>query len=287
MFDHIQDFHQPATVREAVKLLHDARGRARVLAGGTDLALLSDRSIRALVDVTRLGLDYIRRDGNAIVVGATCTMAALENSAVIRALGGGILAHAASTCGSQQIRNTATIGGNLAHGSPAADTATPLLAMDASVALQGRRGKRKLALADFFALPPKKRSNGDLLVEIMIPKPKGRTGWSFQKFGRTETDISLVNCAAGICIDRDGRCSFARIALGAVAPAPMRATKAEAILAGQPLTLELIARAAASARAEVQPLSDHRASADYRRELAEVLVRRALRECVKEAGCAL
>ncbi len=287
MFDHIQNFYQPATVREAVKLLHDAKGRARVLAGGTDLAVLSDRSIRALVDVTRLGLDHIRRDGDAIAIGATCTMSALESSPVIRALSGGILARAAATCGSQQIRNTATIGGNLANGSPAADTASPLLAMDAAVVLQGARGRRRRALSDYFLLPPKKRANGDLVIEIVVPKAKGRTGWSFQKFGRTETDISVVNCAAGIGLARDGRCSFVRIALGAVAPIPMRATKAEAALEGKNPTSELIARAAQVARGEVQPITDLRASADYRRELAEVLVRRALRECAEQAGCAL
>ena len=108
MFDHIQAFYQPRSVREAVRLLHSGPGR--VLAGGTDLALLRDRSIRFLVDLKHLGLDYIRRDGNGCDIGAACTMSALEHSPIVRGLASGILSRAAATCGSIQIRNLATIG---------------------------------------------------------------------------------------------------------------------------------------------------------------------------------
>ncbi|MGZ4838369.1 MAG: FAD binding domain-containing protein [Terriglobales bacterium] len=285
VFDHIQAFYQPTSVREAVRLLHGGRGR--VVAGGTDLALLRDRSIRFLVDVKHLGLDYIRRDGNGCDIGAACTMAEVENSPIVRGLAGGILARAAATCGSIQIRNLATIGGNLANGSPAADTATPLLAMDASVVLQNEKGRRRLTLQEFFALPQKQRVQGGLLVQIFVPKSKGRGGWSFQKFGRTETDISVVNCAGGLGVMRDGKVAWARLALGAVAPAPMRALKAEGLLVGQAITAELIERAAESVASEVQPISDQRASAEYRREISQVMARRALRECAQLAGCTL
>jgi len=285
VFDHIQAFHQPTSVREAVRLLH--RGGGRVVAGGTDLAVLRDRSIRFLLDITRLGLDHIRHDASGVTIGAGSTMAALERSAAVRRLAGGILSRAAATCGSIQIRNMATIGGNLAHGSPAADTATPLLAMDAMVVLQTERGRQRITLREFFALPQKRRINGGLLVEICIPKTKGRAGWSFQKFGRTETDIAVVNAAAGVGIAKDGSCAWARIALGAVAPTPMRAERAEALLVGQPITADAIEQAAESVAREVQPITDQRASAEYRRELSQVLARRALRECAVEAGCPL
>ena len=285
MFDHIQAFYQPKSVREAVRLLHSGSGR--VLAGGTDLALLRDRSVRFLVDVQHLGLDYIRRDGHGCDIGAACTMSALERSPIVRGLASGILARAAATCGSIQIRNMATVGGNLANGSPAADTATPLLAMDASVVVQTQSGRRRMTLREFFALPLKRRLNGGLLVQIFVPKNKGRAGWSFQKFGRTETDIAVVNVAAGLGIARDGTCAWSRIALGAVAPAPMRADQAEAVLVGKALTRALIDRAAESVAREVQPITDQRASAEYRREISQVLTRRALRECAQQAGCAL
>jgi CO/xanthine dehydrogenase FAD-binding subunit len=287
VFDHIQAFYQPTSVREAVRLLNSGKGQGRVVAGATDLALLRDRSIRFLVDITHLGLDHIRQDASGITIGAGLTMAALEHSTAVRRLANGILSRAAATCGSIQIRNTATVGGNLANGSPAADTATPLLAMDALIVLQAERGRRQITLREFFNLPQKRRVNGGLLVEICIPKSKGRSGWSFQKFGRTETDIAVVNAAAGLGIAKDGTCAWARIALGAVAPAPMRAEKAEALLAGKPITADQIDRAAESVAREVQPITDQRASAEYRREISQVLARRALRECAKEAGCAL
>jgi aerobic carbon-monoxide dehydrogenase medium subunit len=285
VFDHIQAFYQPTSVREAVRLLRDRHSRA--VAGATDLALLRDRSIRFLVDITRLGLDAIHRDARGVTIGAGCTMAALERSAVVRGVAGGILARAAATCGSVQIRNVASVGGNLANGSPAADTATPLLAMDAVLVLQSERGQRRLTLCEFLALAPARRIHDGLLVEILIPKPKGRAGWSFQKFGRTETDIAIVNVAAGLGLARNGSCLWARLALGAVAPTPMRAEKAESLLVGKAITAELIERAAEEVAREVQPITDQRASAEYRRELSQVLARRALRECAANAGCRL
>ncbi len=285
MFDHIQAFYQPTSVREAVRLLQGGRGR--VVAGGTDLSQLQDRSIKFLVDVKRLGLDYIRRDANGCDIGAACTMAQIENSPIVRGLAGGILSQAAATCGSIQIRNLATIGGNLANGSPAADTATPLLAMDASVVLQNDRGRKRMTLQEFFAIPQRNRTNSGLLVQIFIPKSKGRGGWSFQKFGRTETDIAVVNCAAGLIVAKDGTCTGARIAMGAVSPAPMRAMKAETMLLGKAITGESIEHAAESVAREVQPITDQRASAEYRREVSQVLARRALQECARQAGCSL
>src|ERR1039457_773693 len=105
MFDKVEAFYRPANVREALRLLHSGKGRARVVAGGTDVAVEADRSIRILIDITQAGLNYIRRKGNVCSIGATTTLAALEASPVIRGLAGGILAEASSTCGSVQIRN--------------------------------------------------------------------------------------------------------------------------------------------------------------------------------------
>lgn len=285
MFDHIQDFYQPRSVPEALRLLRNACGRGRFVAGGTDLVVQADRSIRVLVDVTRLGLDYIRRRGNGWALGAATTMAALEQSPHIRALADGILSTAASTCGSVQIRHMATVGGNLANASPAADTATPLLALEAAVVMAGPRGRRRVPLAEFFTGPRQTVLKSALLVEILIPAPRrGRSGWSFQKLGRVEGDVSVVNVAAGLGLDRERRCAWTCIALGAVAPAPIRARKAEDLLVGQVLTPELIERAGNEVMREVRPITDVRASADYRREMSRVLVSRALRECAARAG---
>src|ERR1035437_2861584 len=200
MFDTVETFYRPGTVREALRLLQSGKSRARVVAGGTDLVVEGDRSIRFLIDITHASLSYINRKGKACVIGATTTMAALEHSPAIRALAGGILARAAATCGSVQIRNMATLGGNLANGSPAADTATPRLALDAEVVLADARGRRKILLTEFYSGLRKTAPGKALLIEVSIPAlPRGGR-WSFQKLGRTESDISLVNTAGGLSL---------------------------------------------------------------------------------------
>jgi len=287
MFDTVETFYRPGTVREALRLLQDGKNRARVVAGGTDLVVQGDRSIRFLIDITHAGLSYVRRRGKACVIGATTSMAALEDSPAIRALADGILARAAATCGSVQIRNMATLGGNLANGSPAADTATPLLALDAEVVLADARGRRKSSLAAFYSGPRKAASGKALLVEVSIPAPPRGGRWSFQKLGRTESDISLVNVAAGLQLDSQGRAKWARIALGAVAPTPLRAVNAEKLLLGRKLDESALAEVCGEAAREVRPVTDVRASAGYRREMCRVLVRRALEECAAQTGCSL
>jgi len=286
MFDHIERFYQPTTLREALLLLRKVGKRGRIVAGATDIVTQADRSTRFLVDITRVGLNYVRGNHRECVIGATTTMAELEHSPVIRALAGGILAKAAATCGSIQNRNMATVGGNLANASPAADTAAVLLALDVQVVVASSRRKRKIPLAEFYSGPHRKNLNGDLLTEIVIPAlpSGGRLGWSFQKLGRTETDISLVNAAAGLQADARGRIKWARLALGAVGPTPLRARDAEELLLGNALSEDLLARVGEAVMKEVSPISDGRASAEYRREMSAVLARRALRECAAQAG---
>lgn len=263
--------------------------KGKIVAGGTDVVLQADRSIRFLVDITQLGLSYIRKKGYGYVIGATTTMADLEHSPEIHALANRILAKAASTCGSVQNRNMATVGGNLANASSAADTATPFLALDSVVVLVDQRGRRKMPLADLFSGPHKTTLRGALIVAVEIPAPArgNRTGWSFQKLGRTTSDISLVNVAAGLQIDSHGCCKWARIALGAVAPTPVRAPNAEILLLGHKLDSDLIDRACDEITSEVKPITDIRATVEYRREMSRVLARRALRECAVYAGCSL
>lgn len=287
VFDRIRDFHQPHTVNEAIRLLHKPEGQVCLVAGGTDLVLGAGRCITELVDITRLRLDYIRRSGQGVRIGATTTLAALEQSPHVQHLANGILARAAATCGTIQTRNVATIGGNLTNASPAADTATPLLALDAIVVLQGLRSRRQVPLAEFFRGPHETVANGSLLTEIVIPPCQARTAWSFQRFGRTEIDIAVVNVAAGLQLDCRGRCTWIRITLGAVAPQPMRAPKAEAVLACRVLTKSLIKRASDTAAREIRPITDVRASAEYRIDLSRVLLRRALEECAQHLESAL
>jgi CO/xanthine dehydrogenase FAD-binding subunit len=151
------------------------------------------------------------------------------------------------------------------------------------------RRKRRIALSDFYSGPHQTTLNGEVLVEVVIPALPGggRLGWSFQKLGRTETDISLVNAAAGLQADPRGRIKWARLALGAVGPTPLRARNAESLLLGNALDENLLTRVGEAVMQEVSPISDVRASAEYRREMSGALARRALRECAAQAGCKL
>ncbi|HTS27577.1 MAG TPA: FAD binding domain-containing protein [Bryobacteraceae bacterium] len=289
MFESVEAFYRPATVRDALKLLHKGHGSARIVAGCTDVMLERDRPVRFLIDITRAGLTYIRKRGARWAIGATTTMSEIEASPELHGVAGGILAHAAAACGSIEIRNMATIGGNMANGSAAADLAAPLLALNADVTLASDRGRRKLPLSKYLPCVTAGHTRNSILVEVSFPDPpRGPySGWSFQRLGRTALDISLVNVAAGLQLDGRGRVKWARIALGAAAPEALRMPEAEALLAGRTLDHILLAEATASVERSVNPITDVRATADYRREMSRVLTLRALEECGLHAERAL
>jgi probable selenate reductase FAD-binding subunit len=289
MFDRIRAFHRPTTVAQAIRLFEAERrhgGRGRYVAGGTDLVVQRDRTLRYLIDLTRLPLGYVRRVRGGWAIGATTRMADLEHSKPLLAFANGILSEAAATCGSRQIRNMATIGGNLANASPACDLAPPLLALGASVLVAGRGGRRTLPLERFFRGVHRTALNGGLLLEIAVPAPPkaARAAWSYQKLGRVQSDIAVVNAAAGIALDARGYCTWARIALGAVAPTPLRARRAEELLVARRLDRAAIEAAAERAAADAKPVSDVRGTAEYLRAMCRVLVTRALEECAHRAG---
>ncbi len=280
MFDHVRTFYQPGSVAEAVRLLNQKGEHTVLVAGGTDLVLRAGRSVTALVDISHLGLSFIKRDTRSLRIGATTTLSELVEARAAQHLADGILVQAASACGSVQTRNVATVGGNLANASPAADLAVPLLALDSQLMLQGLRTRRKVPITEFFSGPHETVARAALLTEIIVPLPPPGA-WSFVRLARTETDIAVVSAAVGLQLDRERRCLGAKIALGAVAPQPMRAVNAESVFPGKILTREVIENAAEIAMAESQPISDLRASADYRRDMVRVLVRRALYDCAR------
>jgi len=289
MFDQVEAFCRPASVPEALRLLQRGKGQARIVAGGTDVVVAGGDGVRILIDITRAGLSYIRRKPQALVIGATTTLAEIEESELLRKFAGGILPVAAATCGSVSNRNVATVGGNMANASSAADLAAPLLVLEASAVLADARGRRKLPLAGYLAGASTGAFSNSILVELIVPQPPDgkRCGWSFQKLGRTAIDISLVNVAAGLQLDTKGRVKWARIALASVAPTALRAEAAERRMAGRIPDAALVAEAAAEVARAVNPITDVRASAGYRRDMSAVLSARALQECVAQAGGAL
>ena len=274
----IAAYHSPTTLAEAATLL--AEEGLTVIAGGTDL-LVNPRymvGVHEVVDIHKLGLDYIREENRGLYIGAGATMRTVALHAKIQALAGGILARGAAVCGSPNIRNMATVAGNVASALPSADTPPSLLALDAQAVLVGIQGERVVPLNSFFVGPGKSVRERELIRELRIPLANlDRLRGGFYKIGRTAEDISLVNAATTLIIE-DGIITAARLVMGAVAPIPLRTVRAEEALTGQPPTEETFRRAAGIVREEVRPISDHRASADYRRRMSGVAAVRALRQ---------
>ncbi len=279
----IRAYHCPRHLDEAISLLSEPDAGRTVIAGGTDL-LVNPRymvGVREVVDLRDLGLAFISgpEDGTAMItIGACATMRQVARSPLIQGLADGILARSAAVCASPNIRNMATLGGNTASALPSADTPPPLMALDALVILAGPQGRRAVPLGHYFTGPAQSiRQPGEVIVEFRLPLPDANTRGGFYKIGRLSDDIAMVNAAVTLVID-DGKISQARVVLGAVAPTPLRARAAEAALEGQPPTEEVFQQAAAFAAAEARPISDHRASADYRRRMSDVATLRALRQ---------
>ena len=278
------EYHEPTSVREAVELGARHGADARFLAGGTDLLAQIRRGLvrpRHVVSLHRVpGLDAIEIDG-AVTLGALVTHRRLERAA---ALPGGLqaLGESAAVVGGHQIRNVATVGGNIANASPAADLVPVLLALDAEVTCLGRDGERTLPLAGFASAPGvTARRPDELLTRVRFPRLPPHAATAFLKAGRRRAmEISLVCVAVRLTLDAGReRCLDARIALGAVAPTTLRARAAERCVQGRALTAEVMAEAGRAAAGECQPITDVRASARYRALLVATLVPRALARC--------
>jgi carbon-monoxide dehydrogenase medium subunit len=276
------EYYQPDTLHDALSLLSKYDGQARVIAGGTDV--LVDMKFReppaCLINIKRVpGLAYIEPDGDGVRIGPLTTIRALEMSAVIRERFP-VLWDSVHQFASVQIRNTATIGGNIGRASPSGETLAPLVILGASVTVLLPAGERELLLDGFFLGPGRTvLGSTGLLKEIRIPYPaQGASGAYLKHAVRGAMDIAIAGVAIQMTPEESGRTvRDLRIGLTAVAPVPMRAGKAEAIVTGKPLSAGLIDEAARAAAAESQPITDHRASAEYRRWIVEALTRRGIR----------
>ena len=275
------EYFEPATLAEASSLLAHYGARAQPLAGGTDLLVELKEQLRraeCVVNIKRIpGIDRLSFDSQAgLRFGALVTARALEVSPVIREKYPSLL-QAVRELGSIQVRNRATIVGNVCRASPSADTLPPLIADGAMVSIHGGQGRRSLPLEDFFTGPGKTVLQPDELVtEIVVPAPAPRTGKVYIKHGRRKAmELATVGVAVTLTEGSD-----VRIVLGAVAPTPIRAKKAEALLRGRTIDGALIERAAQAAVEESRPISNVRASAEYRREMVRVLTRRALMQAM-------
>lgn len=275
------DFVAPRSPEDAVNQLKERGPGGKLLAGGTDLLLQTKARLvkpEYVVDLSRLPeLAHLeRRPGEGLWIGATVRMRTIQQSPLFRR-GFSIIADGASLVGSIQIRNLATVGGNLCNAAPSADIAPPLIAAGARAEILGPSGTRSLPLDEFFVGPRHTvLEPTELLLGVWVPEPAPRCGGHYLRHTpRKEMDIAVVGVGSAVTLD-DGVCSDVRIALGAVAPTPIRAVKAEAALRGQALSEELINHAASLAAEEARPITDVRGTAEFRRHLVEVLTKRTL-----------
>ena len=272
---------EPESLPEAVEAIGRLDGEARLIAGGTALVAMIRLGLvkpDRLISLHRVpGLNRIRVDGDALELGAMATHADIERSRTVRD-GWPLLADAVHRVATPAIRTSGTIGGNLAYAEAASDPAPALLCLNAEVKIVGQKGERRVPVARFFrgfydaALEP-----GEMVNAVRVPPaPAGARGGYVKFTSRSAEDKPLVGVAALVVLDAAGRCLEARIGLGGAAPTPIRAERAERALRGEALT-DAAARAAAEAAAgEADPLSDLMGSADYRREMIGVWVRRLL-----------
>jgi carbon-monoxide dehydrogenase medium subunit len=273
------EYHCPDSLEEALKLLGGKGGRVAVLAGGTDLLVKAkQRGVEpsAVVSIRKIpSLALIEERSDGLRIGAAVRMIQLERSEVVRRAFP-LLAEAVSAVGSIQIRHMATIGGNLCNASPAADGSVALLALDSTVHVAGPHRTRFVLLSEFFLGPGKTAlAPNELLTGMSIPYLPPHTGTAFARISRTDMDLAKVNVATALTLDGE-KVSGARVALGAVAPTVMRAAAAERVLVGGVPSDELLQKAAEEASKEARPITDVRSTAEYRRRLVSVLVRRTL-----------
>jgi carbon-monoxide dehydrogenase medium subunit len=286
------DYAAPTSLDEALAILRSNGDGARPLAGGTDLVIQMKESATKfpypskIINLLRISeLKAITFDAsNGLRIGATTTMAEVAESPIVKGRYTAI-AEGAGIVGSIQTMNLATVGGNVCNAAPSADTAPALLVFDAVAEIAGASGRRTVPLSEFFLGPGSTvLETGELLVEVRAAAPANGTGSAYSRHTpRKQMDIAVVGVAAAVTMEGD-RVASARIALGAVAPTPLRARDAEASLIGQPATDESFARAAEIAARECSPISDIRGSAEFRRYLVMVMTQRMLREAVSRAG---
>jgi carbon-monoxide dehydrogenase medium subunit len=276
------DFYQPTTLAEASRLLKDKGPGGRFLAGGTDLVIaMKEKGLlpKYIVDLKRVpGLAGIQENvDGSLSIGALTTMYAIETSPVIQKKYP-FLAQSAAEVGSIQIRNRATVGGNMANATPSADVAPSLIALNAAAKIARVGAERTMALEDFFLGPGQNAMEAEeILTEITIPRTDPQLVGEYVKFSpRDMMDLAYIGVAVAYIFDSDKRCSEVRIVLGAVAPTPIRARDSEALLEGRVLTEELARQVGDEAARESKPISDVRSSADYRRAMVAVMTKRAL-----------
>ena len=279
----------PSTINEAVSLLANAGGIAKVLSGGTDL-LVQMKSGRVkpdlIVDTKKIpGMIGIREVGGAFVIGAATSGAALGEHAGLVAAWPGVV-EATNLIGSTQVQGRASLAGNLCNASPGADSPPAMIAAGAIAVIAGPAGTREVPVEAIVTAPGRTSlAKGEFITEFRLPKKAARSGDAYLRFiPRTEMDIAVVGCAIAVTLDANGVCIAAKVALGAVAPTQLVVAGAAAALIGNKLTDAVLAKLDAECQAVCKPINDKRGTIEYRTKVAGVLARRVAAIAFQRAG---
>ncbi len=290
---YLKDFNylRPQTLSEVCKMLHNYEDSA-LMAGGTDLLVEMKNGLRYHENIISLGaineLKEITEDDNKIIIGAAATHNDIVNSEILKK-NHIALSEASSNVGTEQVRNIATIGGNICTGASCCDTGPVLLASDSIIEIMSNQGIREVPIKDFFVFHRKTAvKKGEIVTKIKVPKLKPGTGMSIEKFGlRNAASISVASSVALITIE-NGICVDARIVIGAVAPVPFISEKASKILIGQKISnllndSDILEKAGDAAVSDSRPLTDIRGSKQYRKHLVKVLVKKTIKTATSRA----
>ena len=284
------DYVAPTSLAEAVEAFGQAGGKARALAGGTDIIdqiRIGRRTPDLLIDTKRVPEMMVFDDDGAggLRIGAALPLSIVRDDDRVKS-GFPALATASGLVGAIQIQNRATLGGNVGNAAPSGDTIPPLIVLGSTVVIAGPRGTREEPVGDIFAGPGQMTLQPDeCLVEFRVPAQKANSSSFYVRFiPRAEMDIAVVGVGVSMTLNGGGQVEDVNIALASVAPTPVRATDAENVLRGETVTEALAREAGEQAEKAASPISDVRGSAEYRRELTKVLTRRAVAACAAQLG---
>ncbi len=281
------EYFRPNTIPEALNLLTQHGEDAKILSGGQSLIpMMKFRLARPthLIDINRIGgLSYIKEEGGFLKIGGLTREADLETSALITSKYP-LIADTAHVIADPQVRNLATVGGNLAHGDPANDHPATMLALGAQIVATSKKGERVIPIEDFFvSLFTTALQHGEILTEVRIPVPPPKSGGAYLKQERKVGDFATAAVAVQVTLDASGACQKAGVGLTNVGPTPLKARKAEDFLRGKKLDAATIAQAAQLAAGDSQPSSDLRGPAEYKRGLVKEFTKRALARALERA----
>jgi carbon-monoxide dehydrogenase medium subunit len=278
-------YFDPQKFDDAVSILEEWDKRVMILAGGTDL--LNQMKVRQVKPEFVLNiknikeLEYLKRN-KGLEIGALTTITAIRESEFIKKEYTSLY-DAAEWFGTPQIRNMATIGGNICRNSPSSDMVAPLMTLDALLKLEGPKGERTVPIEEFMLGSGENILDCEILTQIIVPRQGKSSGTAFKKLKRSSADLAKVNCAVRIAM-RDNKCEDVRIVLGAVANKVFRAKKTEELIRGEKVTDVIIEEAGRKASQEAQPITDVRSTADYRRQMIEVLVKRLIHSSIERVA---